>query len=68
VHLSKIAAYGVGDLLTARVVLYGAALTPATLAGAWAGKKLVERISENLFVILVEIGLIVASMLFLAGL
>src|SRR6185369_16559071 len=45
-HLAKIAAYGAGDLLTARVLLYGAVLTPATLAGAWAGRKVVGRISD----------------------
>jgi uncharacterized membrane protein YfcA len=64
-HLSKIAAYGAGDLLTGRVLLYGAALTPATLAGAWVGKKIVGRISDRVFVILVEIGLVAAGALFL---
>jgi uncharacterized membrane protein YfcA len=67
-HLSKIAAYGVGDLLTARVLLYGAALTPATLLGAWVGKQIVGRISDKVFVTLVEIGLLAAGVLFLAGL
>ena len=66
-HLAKIAAYGAGDLLT-RVLLYGAALTPATLAGAWVGKKIVGRISDRVFVILVESGLVVAGVLFLLGL
>ncbi|MFI7597262.1 sulfite exporter TauE/SafE family protein [Actinoplanes sp. NPDC049681] len=66
-HLSKIAAYGAGDLLTRRVVLYGLALTPATLAGAWTGKKIVGRISDHVFVILVEIGLVAAGALFLLG-
>jgi len=66
-HLSKTAAYGAGDLLTGRVLLYGAALTPATLAGAWVGKKLVGRISDRVFVILVEAGLVGAGLLFLAG-
>jgi hypothetical protein len=33
------------------------ALTPATLAGAWAGKRLVERV----FVRLIEAGLIVSG-------
>ncbi|WP_210717702.1 hypothetical protein [Amycolatopsis acididurans] len=42
-HLTKIATYGSGDLLTSTVWLYGAALTPATLLGAWAGKKIVGR-------------------------
>lgn len=66
-HLSKIAAYGAGDLVTGRVVLFGVALTPATLAGAWVGKKIVGRISDRVFVILVEIGLVVAGVLFLIG-
>ncbi|MBB5840526.1 putative membrane protein YfcA [Kribbella italica] len=66
-HLSKIAAYGAGDLITHTVLIYGAALTPATLAGAWVGKKFVNRISERGFVLLVELGLITAGVLFLIG-
>lgn len=66
-HLTKIATYGAGDLLTGQVLLLGAALTPATLLGAWTGKKIVGRISERGFVLLVELGLIAAGALFLAG-
>jgi uncharacterized membrane protein YfcA len=66
-HLTKIVTYGAGDLLTSRVVLYGLMLTPATLAGTWAGKKVVGRISDRVFVVLVEAGLLVAGVLFLAG-
>ncbi|WP_433306233.1 sulfite exporter TauE/SafE family protein [Actinoplanes sp. CA-030573] len=66
-HLSKIAAYGAGDLLTGRILLFGAALTPATLAGAWTGRKIVGRISDQIFTKLVEIGLVVAGALFLIG-
>ena len=67
-HLAKLAAYGASDLLTARVLALGAALTPATLAGAWAGRKVVGRISDRVFVRLVEAGLLVAGVLFLLGL
>ncbi|WP_412544430.1 sulfite exporter TauE/SafE family protein [Longispora sp. K20-0274] len=66
-HSAKIAAYGAGELLTRRVLLLGAALVPATLAGAWAGKRIVGRISDRVFVRLVEAGLVVAGLLFLAG-
>ena len=66
-HLTKIAAYGAGDLLTRQVLLYGAALTPATLAGAWVGRKTVGRISDRVFVLLVETGLLAAGVLFLLG-
>jgi uncharacterized membrane protein YfcA len=67
-HLTKVATYGAGELLTAPVLLYGIALTPATLLGAWAGKKIVGRINDRVFVLLVEIGLLAAGVLFLIGL
>lgn len=38
-HLTKIAAYGAGDLLTPRVLLYGAALTPAHSGGRMGGQE-----------------------------
>ena len=31
---------------------------PATLAGAWVGKRVVARISDRVFVLLVELGLV----------
>jgi uncharacterized membrane protein YfcA len=67
-HAAKLGAYGIGNLLTSQVLIYGAALTPATLAGAWVGKKIVGRISDRVFVNLVEIGLVAAGVLFLGGL
>jgi uncharacterized membrane protein YfcA len=67
-HLAKVAGYGAGDLLPGRVLLYGAVLTPATVAGAWTGRRIVGRVSDRLFVILVEAGLVVAGVLLLTGL
>jgi len=66
-HIAKLGAYGAGDLLTRTVLIYGAALTPATIAGAWVGRRIVGRISDRTFVIAVEVGLIVAGLLFLFG-
>ncbi|QLQ36498.2 sulfite exporter TauE/SafE family protein [Micromonospora robiginosa] len=66
-HGAKIAAYGAGALLDRRVLLFGLALTPATLLGAWAGRRTVGRISDRVFVALVEGGLVVAGLLFLIG-
>ena len=40
---------------------------PATLAGTWVGKRIVGRISDRLFVVLVELGLLAAGTLFLLG-
>lgn len=38
-----------------------------TLLGFWLGKRTVDRVHETVFVILVEIGLVVAGQLFLFG-
>lgn len=66
-HVAKLVAYGAGALLNPTVLLLGLALTPATLAGAWAGRRTVSRISDRVFVRLVEAGLIAAGLLFLLG-
>jgi uncharacterized membrane protein YfcA len=66
-HITKLATYGTGDLLTTKVLIYGVVLTPATLAGAWTGKKLLTRVSDQLFIRLVEAGLLVSGLLFLLG-
>jgi len=63
-HVTKLGAYGVGDLLTTRVLLLGAALTPATIAGASAGKYAVDRLDDRVFVHLIEAGLVLAGLLF----
>lgn len=67
-HLTKITTYGTGDLLTAQVLLYGAVLTPATLLGAWVGKKIVGHLNDRVFILLIETGLVAAGALFLIGL
>lgn len=66
-HAAKLVAYGAGDLLTWQVLTLGVALTPTTLIGAWLGKRTVDRLHDKLFVALVEIGLVVAGLLFLVG-
>ncbi|WP_344648737.1 sulfite exporter TauE/SafE family protein [Cryptosporangium japonicum] len=67
-HVTKLIAYGAGSLLNPTVLWLGVALTPATLAGAWVGKRTVGRLSDRLFTRLVEAGLVVAGVLFLVGL
>lgn len=67
-HLAKLAGYGTGHLLTVEVLVYGAVLTPATVAGAWLGRRIVDRVSERLFVYLVEAGLVISGLLFVLGL
>ncbi len=66
-HFTKLGAYGAGQLLTQQVVVFGLALTPATLFGTWVGKKIVNKVSDRVFVILVELGLIAAGAMSLIG-
>lgn len=66
-HAAKIAAYGIGDLLSVRVIMLAVVLTPATLAGAWAGKRITDRMTDRLFTRLMEIGLLIAGILFIIG-
>lgn len=66
-HLTKTAVYGAGALLPTRVLLLGLALTPATIAGTWVGKKIADRIDQRWFVIIVEVTLVIAAVLLLAG-
>jgi uncharacterized protein len=66
-HLTKIASYGAGQLLTPPVLLYGIVLTPAVILGSWVGRHIVDRISDRIFVLLVEISLVMAGVLLLIG-
>ena len=66
-HLSKIAAYGAGDLLTTRV-LVRRGIDAGHVCRAWVGRRIVGRISDRVFVVPVETGLVAAGVLFLIGL
>nr|WP_281387054.1 sulfite exporter TauE/SafE family protein [Jiangella mangrovi] len=68
VHLSKVAAYGTADLLSVEVLVLAAGLMPAILGGSWVGKKTVQRMSNRLFVVVIEIGVLFAGVGFLIGL
>jgi uncharacterized membrane protein YfcA len=47
--------------------LLGAALTPAVIAGTWAGKKTLLRMSTRVFVAVTEVGILAAAILLLVG-
>lgn len=64
-HLTKLIVYGSAALLSARTLMIGLALAPATVAGSWTGKRLLDRLPARVFVALVEVGLLVAGVLFL---
>ena len=64
-HIAKIAIYGRTALLSFQSASFGLALGPLMILGSWTGKKIVDRIPERVFVILVETTLVLAGLSFL---
>jgi len=64
-HVVKLAAYGQGSLLTGPAVVAGLALGPIMIVGSWTGKRIVDRLPEWVFVLLIELTLVAAGLLFL---
>ncbi|WP_405826080.1 sulfite exporter TauE/SafE family protein [Streptomyces sp. NBC_01390] len=65
-HLVKLVVFGAAAVLTVSNLATGLALAPASTAGAWAGKKIVDRLPVAIFVALVETGLAVSGILLVA--
>lgn len=64
-HLTKLIVLGAAAVLTWHTGLVGLAIAPAATGGAWAGKKVLDRLPVVAFVVLVEAGLVVAGTLLL---
>lgn len=66
-HVTKLVAYGNASLLTGGSVAIGLALGPIMVAGSFTGKRIVDRLPERVFVVVIEGVLVVAGLLFLIG-
>ncbi|MFD7894938.1 sulfite exporter TauE/SafE family protein [Streptomyces sp. NPDC059743] len=66
-HLVKLAVFGAAAVLTTGNTLTGLALAPASTAGAWTGKKIVDRLPVPVFITLVEAGLVISGLLLIVG-
>ncbi len=64
-HVAKLVAYGGAALLSLHGVLVGLALGPIMVGGSWTGKRIVDRLPERVFVLLIEITMSVAGFVFL---
>ncbi len=64
-HLTKLVAYRNAAVLSGSSVLVGLAMGPVMVLGSWTGKRIVDRLSERVFVVLIEATMIVAGLLFL---
>ena len=66
-RVATLAAYGSAALLTGSSLLTGLALGPVMILGSIVGKRIVDRLPEQIFVILIEVVLVVAGLGFLIG-
>jgi uncharacterized protein len=66
-HVTKLAAYGTGALLTSQTVAIGLALAPLLVLGSYLGKRVVDRLSERVFMLVIDTTLILAGAAFLVG-
>ena len=64
-HVTKLIAYRQAAVLTRFGVLVGLALGPIMILGSFVGKRIVDKLPEKIFVLLIEAVLIVAGLLFL---
>ena len=64
-HVTKLLAYRQGAVLSGPAMLVGLALGPIMVAGSYAGKRVVDRLPERVFVVLIEATMTVAGLLFL---
>ena len=63
-HATKLIAYGNTSTLTADTALAGAGLGIFMIFGSFAGRRLVDRISEKVFVLLIQGTLVVTGLVF----
>lgn len=66
-HLAKLTAYGRSSLLTLPLVGIGLAFGLVLILGSYLGKRIVDRVSERTFIVLVEATLVVAGLHFLVS-
>ena len=64
-HVTKLVAYRQSSVLPLHAGLAGLALGPIMVLGSFIGKSIVDRISERVFVIIIEATLVAAGVLFL---
>ena len=64
-HVTKLVAYGSTAILTSRSIAVGLGLGSIMILGSFVGKKILDRLAERVFVLLIEATLIIAGLGFL---
>jgi uncharacterized protein len=66
-HVTKLVAYGTGDLITAQTLVVGLSLGPLMIFGSYLGKRVVDRLSERAFLLIIDVVLVLAGLNFLVN-
>jgi len=66
-HVVKLGAYAGMAILTGRAAVAGLALGPIMIAGSYVGKRILDRLPEKVFVVIIELVLVGAGGVFLLG-
>jgi len=66
-HVAKLIAYHESAVLPMHAIVSGLALGPIMVAGSFAGKRVVDRLPERVFVLIIDVTLLAAGMMFLLG-
>jgi len=64
-HVAKLIAYHQSSVLPLHAVIAGLAIGPIMIFGSFLGKRMVDRLSEKVFVWIIEATLLVAGSLFI---
>lgn len=64
-HVAKLIAYRDAAVLPEKSILAGVAIGPIMIIGSWLGKRIVDRLPERVFVVLIEVTIVVAGLVFL---
>jgi len=64
-HVTKLVAYRGAAVLPRTSIVAGLAIAPLMIGGSWIGKRIVDRLPAHVFVILIELTMTAAGLLFL---
>ena len=66
-HIAKLIAYRESAVLPMHAIVSGVALGPIMIAGSFAGKRVVDRLPERVFVLIIDATLVAAGIMFLGA-
>lgn len=64
-HVTKLIAYRQAAVLSGTALMAGLAMGPIMILGSYVGKRMVDRVSERAFVLIIEVTMVAAGLIFL---